>query len=218
MLFPDARVLIFAKAPEPGRVKTRLIPALGSQAAADLQARLLADTVARLAAASVAPVEIWCSPDPDCGPFPELADRYGLGLYQQRGADLGARMLHAAADALGRGSAVILVGTDCPPLDGTYLRRGLAVLHGRDAVLGPAEDGGYVLLGLRRAAPTLFANLPWGTDRVAALTRDRMAALGWDWGELPVLWDLDRPEDLKRFTNFSDGPFAAGTHSASILE
>ena len=199
MLFPDARILIFAKAPEPGRVKTRLIPALGQQAAADLQARLLADTVDRLAATGLASVELWCSPDPDCDPFPELADRYGLRLYQQRGEGLGARMLYAAADALGRGSAVVLVGTDCPLLDGTYLRRALAALDDRDAVLGPAEDRGYVLLGLRQAVPVLFANLPWGTDQVAAITRDRMAALGWGWEELPVLWDLDRPEDLGRY-------------------
>lgn len=203
MLYPDARVLIFAKAPEPGRVKTRLIPVIGRQAAAGLQARLLADTVSRLAAAGVSPLELWCSPDPGREPFPELADRYGISLYRQQGDDLGARMLHAAADALGRGSASILVGTDCPPLDGAYLRRALAVLDGRDAVMGPAEDGGYVLLGLRQAAPTLFAGIPWGTGRVAAITRDRMAALSWDWEELPVLWDLDRPEDLKRFANFS---------------
>lgn len=199
MLFPDARVLIFAKAPEPGRVKTRLHPALGPRVAADLQARLLSDTVDRLANPGLAPVELWCSPGPDRDPFPELAHRYGLGLHRQRGEDLGARMLYAAADALSRGNAVILVGTDCPLLDGTYLRRALAALDDRGAVLGPAEDGGYVLLGLRRAVPALFSNFPWGTDRVAAITRDRMEALGWDWEELPILWDLDRPEDLRRY-------------------
>jgi len=203
MLLPDARILIFAKAPEPGRVKTRLIPALGPQGAADLQARLLADTVGRLVTAEVAAVELWCSPDPDCDPFPELAHRYGLGLRQQRGEDLGARMLYAAADALARGSAVILVGTDCPLLDGAYLRRALAALDDRDAVLGPAEDGGYVLLGLRRAVPALFSDFPWGTDRVAAITRDRMTALSWDWEELSILWDLDRPEDLGRYESLS---------------
>jgi len=198
MRFPDARILIFAKAPEPGRVKTRLIPILGAQGAADLHARLLTDTLARLAPARLAPVELWCAPDPGRAPFPELASRYRLGLHPQRGADLGARMLDAAADALARSGAVVLIGTDCPPLGEAYLARALASLRRADAVLGPAQDGGYVLLGLKRAAPELFSSIPWGTDRVAATTRDRMDTLGWDWAELPVLWDLDRPDDLTR--------------------
>jgi uncharacterized protein len=203
MHFPGARILIFAKAPESGRVKTRLIPALGPQGAADLHARLLADTVARLAPAGPAPVELWCAPDPARVPFAELANRYLLPLYAQRGADLGERMFDAAADALARSGAVVLVGTDCPPLGKAYLMRALAVLQGADAVLGPAEDGGYVLLGLKQAAPELFSDIPWGTDRVAAITRDRMDALGWEWAELPALWDLDRPDDLVRFEALS---------------
>jgi rSAM/selenodomain-associated transferase 1 len=198
MRFPDARILIFAKVPEPGRVKTRLIPLLGAQGAADLHARLLADTVARLAPAGLAPVELWCAPDPGCASFSELANRYPLGLHPQRGADLGERMLDAAADALTRSGAVVLVGTDCPPLGRAYLARALTELRAADAVLGPAEDGGYVLLGIKTAAPVLFSSIPWGTDRVAAVTRDRMGALGWSWAELPVLWDLDRPDDLIR--------------------
>jgi hypothetical protein len=198
MRFPDARILIFAKSPEPGRVKTRLVPALGPQGAADLQSHLLAETVARLAAAPLAQVELWCDPHPERAPFLELADRYGLALRRQRGADLGERMLVAASEALGRSSAAVLVGTDCPPLDAAYLGRALKKLDGRDAVLGPAEDGGYVLLGLKRAAGELFRDIPWGTDRVAEITRARMMALSWGWAELPELWDVDRPEDLKR--------------------
>lgn len=198
MLFPDTRILIFSKAPEPGRVKTRLIPALGPQGAADLHARLLADTVSRLAAARLAPVELWCTPDAKSDPFPALAAQYSLGLYRQEGADLGERMFDAASDALGRGSSAILVGTDCPALNRAYLQQALLALEGRDAALGPAEDGGYVLLGLKRAAHALFRDIPWGGDRVAEITRKRMAALGWTWVELPILWDLDRPEDLRR--------------------
>jgi len=196
--FPDARILIFAKAPEPGRVKTRLIPALGTRGAADLQARLLLDTVARLASTGLASIELWCAPDPHQEPFPELADRYGLGIHGQRGADLGERMLHATTDALRRGDKVVLLGTDCPPLDGPYLEQALMAFEDHDAVLGPVEDGGYVLLGLKRAVEALFRDMPWGSDRVAELTRNRMEALAWRWAELPLLWDLDRPEDLER--------------------
>jgi rSAM/selenodomain-associated transferase 1 len=196
--YPGPRILIFAKAPVAGRVKTRLIPALGRQGAADLHERLLVDTVARIVPAGLAPVELWCAPEPGVDPFPGLARQYGLDRHRQRGADLGERMLHAASDALGRSGSVVLVGTDCPPLDAGYLERGLRALAGREAVLGPAEDGGYVLLGMRRAAAELFTDIPWGGDLVAALTRQRMADLGWDWAELPLLWDVDRPEDLFR--------------------
>jgi hypothetical protein len=196
---PDARILIFAKAPEPDRVKTRLIPALGPQGAAELHAGLLAETVARLAATRIAPIELWCTPDPQAEPFPRLAAQHGLACYRQQGADLGERMARAAADALGRGAPVVLVGTDCPLLDGDYVASAIEAMVGEDAALGPAADGGYVLLGLRRAAPELFADMPWGTDQVAARTRERMGMLGWRWAELPALWDLDRPEDLARY-------------------
>jgi hypothetical protein len=175
-----------------------LIPALGPEGAADLHARLLLDTVARLAPAGLAPIELWCAPDPGCTPFPALADRYLLELRRQSGPDLGERMFDAATSALSRGSSVVLVGTDCPPLGGEYLERALTSLEAHDAVLGPAEDGGYVLLGLKRVEGDLFRDIPWGGDRVAALTRERLAALDWTWYELPTLWDLDRPEDLKR--------------------
>lgn len=198
MRFPSSRILIFAKAPEPGRVKTRLIPSLGLRGAAELHARLLADTVFRIASARLAPVEVWCAPDPLRDPFPELAERYGLGLYRQQGADLGERMHGAAINALGRGSSVVLVGTDCPPMDGAYLHRAMASLKGRDAVLGPAEDGGYGLLGIKRAARELFRDIPWGGERVAEITRERMRRLAWDFEDLPQLWDVDRPEDLGR--------------------
>jgi uncharacterized protein len=196
--FPDARILIFAKAPEAGCVKTRLIPALGSHGAADLYGRLLGDTVRRFAACALAPIELWCTPDSDRDPFPELAEFFGVGLHRQRGPDLGARMLDGAADALSRSRAVILTGTDCPLLDDAYLERALHTLERKDAVLGPAEDGGYVLLGLKKAAGELFRNMPWGGDRVAEITRDRMAASSWTWDELPELWDVDGPEDLRR--------------------
>lgn len=203
MRHPAARILIFAKAPAAGRVKTRLIPALGPQGAAELHARLLGEVVARLSAARIAPIELWCDPDPAAVPFARLARAYGLTCHRQQGADLGERMRRAAAEALGRGAPVLLVGTDCPPLDGAYVASALAAMAGQDAVLGPAEDGGYVLLGLRRAAPELFADLPWGTEQVAAITRERMQGLGWRWAEQPALWDLDRPADLPRYAAFS---------------
>lgn len=200
MKFPSARILVFAKAPVPGEVKTRLIPPLTPLMAAELHGRLVKETAARLAGARLAPIELWCSPDTRHALFLELARTHGFSLHRQEGANLGERMDAAFTEALGRGGEAVLVGTDCPLLDGAYLRDALEALKGSDAVLGPAEDGGYVLLGLKRPAPQLFSRMPWGTARVAALSRARLVSLGRRWGELPTLWDLDRPEDLERYS------------------
>ena len=199
MRFPDARILIFAKAPIPGQVKTRLIPRLGEEGAARLYAGLLQRIVAELGDGGLCPVQCWCAPDTRHKLFTELAARHGVSLERQSGADLGARMFHAACVALGDSDRVILVGADCPGLGVDYLGLALDRLEeGVDAVLGPAEDGGYVLLGLKRAAPQLFEDMPWGTGEILAATRHRLRELGWQWRELRALWDVDRPEDLQR--------------------
>ncbi|MGD8207766.1 MAG: TIGR04282 family arsenosugar biosynthesis glycosyltransferase [Thiohalocapsa sp.] len=198
MQFPASRILLFAKAPVPGAVKTRLIPVLGPDGAARLQAELLRDTVARLTSAGLAPVELWCAPTTGHPIFDELGAMTATTLHRQPEGDLGARLLHAAADALTRAEKVVLIGCDCPELGPAYLHQALqALAHAEvDAVLGPAADGGYVLLGIRRAEPRLFSEIAWGGKRVADTTRARIDALGWRRVELPVLRDLDRPDDL----------------------
>jgi uncharacterized protein len=199
LIYPNARILIFAKAPIPGHVKTRLIPTLGPAGAAELACDLLVRLVGRLSDARLAPLELWCSPDPEYPLFRDLAESAGVALRAQQGEDLGERLSAAAEDALGRADAVLLVGADIPELDAAYCASALAALADSDAVLGPAEDGGYVLLGLKAPAPGLFGDMPWGGDRGAAITQRRIASLGWRCAELPTLWDLDRPEDLLRF-------------------
>lgn len=211
-----ARILIFAKAPVPGQVKTRLIPSLGPAGAAALAERLLCATVARIATAGLAPVELWCAPDPGHPVFTALAARYDLTLHRQQGADLGQRLLAATAAALTRAEAAVLIGTDCPRLDAPYLGQVLAALAGQDAVLGPATDGGYVALALRQAAPALFSAMPWGSAEVAALTRARMAGLGWSWRELPALRDLDRAADLAWFDARGELPLAGAPCAGSV--
>ncbi|WP_366931501.1 TIGR04282 family arsenosugar biosynthesis glycosyltransferase [Thiocapsa sp.] len=199
MRYPNARILIFAKAPIPGQVKTRLIPTLGPAGAAELARDLLERLVRRLAGARLAPVELWCSPDPGHPLFRDLSESAGVALRTQRGEDLGERLSAAAEDALGRAEAVLLVGADIPELDADYCASALSALADFDAVLGPAEDGGYVLLGLKAPAPELFTDMPWGGERVAAITRGRIASLGLRCSERATLWDLDRPEDLLRY-------------------
>jgi hypothetical protein len=200
--FPEARILIFAKAPVPGACKTRLIPALGREGAARLAGELLRATVEQVGQARLAKIELWCAPDTGHPLFSQLAERFALPLQTQRGADLGERMGAAMTAALGSAERVVLIGTDCPSLNGAYLERALGALDTVPVVLGPAADGGYVLLGVSREAASalhgLLTAMPWGHDSVAAKTRERIEAAGLRWTELPTLTDIDRPEDLAR--------------------
>lgn len=198
--------MIFAKAPEPGRVKTRLIPALGANGAAELQRQLIERTLGAAAAAGLGSVELWCAPGPDAPFFAACAGRSGLTLRAQGDGDLGERMARALESALADGVPGLLVGCDCPVFTPAYLREAAAALaEGSDAVFGPAEDGGYVLVGLARGpAAALFANVAWGTAAVMQQTRARLVRGHWRWRELAPLWDVDRPEDLQRLGEICD--------------
>jgi rSAM/selenodomain-associated transferase 1 len=188
--------LVFAKAPESGAAKTRLIPLLGAKGAARLQARLTRRAVSIALAANIGSVELWCSPDVGHPFFAALAAELGLTLNSQCDGDLGEKMLHAATPSLAMDCHALLLGTDCPLLTPAHLRQAAAVLNqGKDAVLIPAEDGGYVLLGLTKVAQELFRGIDWGTGRVLAQTRERLDNLGFCFSELEPLPDLDRPED-----------------------
>jgi hypothetical protein len=196
----NCRVLIFAKAPTPGHVKTRLIPALGGSGAAELQRRLIERTLRTAVAARLGTPELWCAPGPDDPFFASCADKHGVSLQPQGEGDLGMRMARALESALASDSPALLIGCDCPALTPDYLCEAAAALAaGNDAVFGPAEDGGYVLVGVARSSPAhLFEDIAWGTATVMQETRARLARGNWRWRELALLWDLDRPEDLPR--------------------
>jgi rSAM/selenodomain-associated transferase 1 len=192
-------VLIFAKAPVPGKVKTRLAPLLGAEGAARFYRRMAQQCLETAIAAGVGPVELWCAPDTAHPWFLSLAACYGLRLVPQRGRDLGERMRTALAVTLQRHRHAILVGTDCPALCPEDLRAARDGLDGAtDAVFCPVEDGGYALVALRHAAAALFESIAWSTTEVMATTRQRLRALEWRWTELPLRWDVDQPEDLRR--------------------
>ncbi len=192
------RIVIFAKAPLPGRVKTRLIPALGEVGAARLARRMLDLTVRHALAAAVGPVELCMSPAPGTAEWGGIPLPGGIETSDQGEGDLGGRMARAARRAIENGEAVLLIGTDCPDLTGERLRGAAARLAGHDAVLHPAADGGYPLLGLRAFAASLFQDMPWSTPAVAALTLERLAALGWRVWLGETLRDIDEPADLDR--------------------
>lgn len=190
------RILIFAKAPVAGAAKTRLIPALGAQGAARLAASMLRDTVAQARGAGLG--------EPILCVTPERGDRAwdglllaGVRVIDQGPGDLGQRLGKAADGRLAAGERVLLIGTDCPALDSAMLADAAARLETHDAVILPAEDGGYVLLGLRRFDPSLFTGIAWSSDEVAPVTIARIAALGWTLFVGATLRDIDEPADLE---------------------
>jgi rSAM/selenodomain-associated transferase 1 len=188
-------VVVFAKAPEPGRTKTRLAPALGEEGAARLHRTLARRAIATAFAANIGPVVLACAPDVAHPFFEACAREFDVALEAQGEGDLGERM----SRAFERHAPAVLIGTDCPALTATHLREaGRALALGLDAVLAPAEDGGYVLIALARPAPEVFAGIAWGGPDVLAATRTRMGQAELVCTELPLLWDVDRPEDLAR--------------------
>jgi uncharacterized protein len=198
--YPDARILVFCKAPIPGKVKTRLLPALSAKDAADLYKRLAYRMIDCSLKSNLAPIELYCYPD-TCHEF--FSQFPGLDLLAQQGDDLGERMCEAARSSLAQNgvSQVLIIGADCPTLDQNYLELALDRLDCHDAVLGPAEDGGYGLIGLKTADPYLFSHVHWSTSEVCAQTSQRMNDLDYNWSLLPLLWDVDRPEDLERLNH-----------------
>jgi len=191
------RLVVFAKAPQPGRAKTRLIPVLGAQGAAKLARQMLAHTLEQAMAAKLGPVELCMSPHADDAAWRGIAIPAPVQRSAQGEGDLGqrmARVVQRATDA--PGSGVLLIGTDCPALTPALLTQAAATLALHDVVMLPACDGGYVLLGLKTPCPALFDSMPWSTAEVAALTLQRCTQLGLRVWLGPTLPDVDEPTDL----------------------
>lgn len=189
-------IAILARAPLPGLAKTRLIPVLGAHAAAVLQERLTERAAETACAAATGPVTLWGAPDAKHRMFAELARRFPVTLAPQPDGDLGAKMLKALEAANG---PALVIGTDCPALTAEHLRQAANILRNEcDAVVIPAEDGGYVLIGMRVPQIILFDGMTWSTDSVMAVTRTRLRDTGLAWKELAPLWDIDREADFDR--------------------
>ncbi len=197
MKFPNARLIVFAKAPQAGKAKTRLIPALGEEGAAALHARLVTHTLTTVTRASLCPVQLWCAPDTTHSFFDSCQNNFAITRHKQQGVDLGERMAHAMNHNLQQGFNSIIIGTDCPALTAPDFEQAFTKLQdGNDIVLAPADDGGYVLIGLNRFSATLFSGIHWGTDSVLSATRKKIEQLRWPFKELPSFKDIDHPEDL----------------------
>ena len=196
MKYPESRLLLFTKAPEPGKVKTRLATFLGRNAAANVYEKLLHDCLEMSVSAALCPVEICCSPSTGHDFFQQCRGRYHTPLQQQTGGDIGQRMSCAILSALHRAEHVVLIGADCPALTTDDLDSAFhALQQGTDVVLGPAADGGYYLIGMSTHHPGLFENIPWSTPNVLGATETLLRNQGLSWHLLPVRRDVDTAED-----------------------
>jgi rSAM/selenodomain-associated transferase 1 len=190
------RIVVMARAPAPGQAKTRLAQVIGDDQAAALAARMLNRTLETARLAAVGAIELCVTPDTRHPAVRAAAERAGAVLADQGEGNLGERMARIAQRVLAAGEQPLIVGTDCPSLSARHLQQAAQALQRNDAVLQPAFDGGYVLIGLRRFDPRLFEGVPWSTAAVMAITRERLRELAWSWREAETLHDIDRAADL----------------------
>lgn len=192
-------ILVFGRSPVSGRAKTRLIPALGPQASADLYGLLIEHALTTAAAGNAAEVSLWLDMEPDTKTSERLLGRHDVEIRVQVPGDLGLRMHDALCRTLAAGALPLLMGSDVPSLTPAALEQAAQWLrHGRDVVLAPALDGGYGLVGVTRPLPDLFEDMPWSSAGVMAETRRRCLRDGIDLAELGWVWDVDEPADLAR--------------------
>jgi uncharacterized protein len=198
-----AALVIFAKAPIPGQVKTRLCPPLTPDEAATLHGSFVLDMLERtkLAVAKLRlPFHRYlaCAPSSELVFFKIMEERQGVRLLDQKGDDLGRRMHRTFVDLFAKGyTQVIIVGTDVPTLPLPVYQEALTLLRNSDVVLGPALDGGYYLIGLKQPAETLFAGVAWSTDQVLAVTQQNAITLGLSVGLTTAWRDVDTMADLQ---------------------
>ena len=194
-------VIVFSKAPQPGQVKTRLIPELGAQQACQIHQQLLEYVIKNVSSIKDADVDLHCSPDTSHNFFQYLKAQYRLVLDTQVEGDLGKRMYSAIKSRLHEYKKVVLIGSDCPLINTDYIKIAFDELNRSDVVLGPAEDGGYVLVGMKKPRSDIFTDIDWGSERVLQQTIEKIQP------DIPVLldtlWDVDRAEDVERFRHLN---------------
>ncbi len=196
-------LVIFAKAPIPGQVKTRLCPPLTPDEAATLHGSFVLDILERTKVAVSKlklPIDrhLACAPSATHVFFKIMEERQGVKLLDQVGDNLGARMNQVFKTLFAQGyRQVILLGTDVPALPLDHFKQALTSLENHDLVLGPAFDGGYYLIGLKRMAPELFADIPWSTDQVLRLTQKNAAEIGLKASLIQPWRDVDTLADLE---------------------
>jgi rSAM/selenodomain-associated transferase 1 len=193
------RLALFAREPVLGSVKSRLAASIGDTAALQAHRTLVEDALARLADGVGWHLELWVAGDPEHPDVVRWCSRYRVHARAQVGDNLGDRMRLTLTDMLDRGSKAVLMGCDCPTIDAGYVAGAFAALDRSELVLGPAADGGYGLIGVRREVPDVFSNVRWGRADVLAATLARAAALDVETTLLEEVWDVDDLTGWKRY-------------------
>ncbi len=202
----EGAIIIFAKAPVPGQVKTRLCPPLTPDEAASLHGSMVMDAVEHTRPLREFDIYLACTPSMDHPFFQTLAARHRLQLCDQVGEDLGQRMDHALTIILNRGyKHALLVGADIPNLSGHTYKQAKDMLQSKDVVFGPTKDGGYYLVGMKIPNPDLFANISWSTDRVLTQSQAQAEKLGLAMSLLEPEHDIDTFDDLQAFLDEKTG-------------
>lgn len=191
------RIIVIAKAPVAGFAKTRLIPALGAAGAANLAQRLLLHTINNVTEANLGAARLCVTPEPENPVWDTLRTTANIEWEAQSDGDLGQRLAATSKRALAAGESVILMGTDCPALTAKVIRQAAQSLAQFNAVIIPATDGGYTLLGINEFHPSLFDGISWSTDKVCSQTLQRIRLLRWRVEVLSTLQDIDEPDDLR---------------------
>lgn len=202
-------VMQFAKWPEAGRVKTRLMPELGAEGAMGAHVRLSLAVLENLVASGYDVRFLWDRPlktaPSAASPILEQLEALAVGQSFQQGDVLGERMTRALGSALQQVGKAVIVGSDCPSVDADYVQLAVAALDKADVVLGPSDDGGYVLIGARLLAQDMLTGVAWGTENALEQTCKRLTQAGLTFSLLPEKWDVDEPEDWHRFIGQSSG-------------
>lgn len=193
------KLLIFTRSPVLGEVKTRLQPDYSQEQSLALHKKLLLNTLELSKKLNNVDIELCCTPNRNTLFFLDCENNFPVMLSNQEGDDLGERMAFSLSVALQTCEKVIIIGTDCPDIDEDYIEQAVQALDSVDAVIGPAADGGYVLLGLRKFSAGLFSGISWGSDKVLAETRNALNELAWSYKELSIMHDIDRAKDLLRY-------------------
>lgn len=198
--YPEGKIIVFAKEPVLGKVKTRLARAIGEAGALQFHEDMLRHTLEMVCQYNLASVELHVSGNPDHPLIQSLSSEFNIAVYAQKGEDLGEKMFFALEQSLGNSNYSVLIGTDCPVMGVDYLFKALkALARGQDAVIGPAEDGGYVLIGARKINKNWFSDISWGSSEVMEQSRSKIQSYGARIEELQTLWDVDQIEDLQRW-------------------
>ena len=203
-LFPDACIQIFTKAPIKGQVKTRLVDCLSADQIINLYRKMLHEVITTALDSKICPVELRVALDANHDFFLPYIER-GVTIKAQSKGDLGQRLATAFEERLDEREFVIAIGGDCVSIDSKYLLGAAKILSGRqEVVIGPAEDGGYVLMGMKHFIPDVFQDIPWGGESVLSSSIQKLEQLHIPYELLDLAWDVDTPEDYLRYMELAN--------------